>query len=119
VAITKGVILNISSNSDVYERGERYYRDGKLLSYNANEGADGVITVSACVEGNYKNYEVSLKLDSVGTLSGYACSCESHSIWRGACKHVVAVLFAQLEGYSHMFSVENMRRAAQKLSDSL
>ena len=117
--ITKGVILNVSSNTDVYERGERYYRDGKLLSYNALEGSDGITTVSASVEGNYKNYDVSLKLDGAGALSGYSCSCESHSIWRGACKHVVAVLFAQSEGYSHMFSAEKMNRYAQNLNDSL
>jgi len=117
-AITKGTILNISSNSDVYERGERYYRDGKLLSYNATEDMDNT-NVRASVEGNYKNYEVSLKLDSAGALSSYSCSCESHSIWRGACKHVVAVLFAHAEGHARMFSAEKMRRHAKDLTDSL
>ncbi|MCL2386283.1 MAG: DEAD/DEAH box helicase [Defluviitaleaceae bacterium] len=118
-AITKGTILNISSNADVYERGERYYRDGKLLSFNATEETEGVTTIRASVEGNYKNYEVSLKLDSVGALSGYACSCESHSIWRGACKHVVAVLFAHAEGHARMFSAEKMRQHARNLTNNL
>jgi hypothetical protein len=118
-AITKGVILNISSNTDVYERGERYYRDGKLISYNATEDTGGVTSVRASVEGNYKNYEVSLRLDDVGALSGYACSCESHSIWRGACKHVVAVLFAHAEGHARNFSAEKMRRHSKDLTDNL
>ncbi|MCL2577412.1 MAG: DEAD/DEAH box helicase [Defluviitaleaceae bacterium] len=117
-AITKGTILNISSNADVYERGERYYRDGKLLSYNLMED-NGTTAVRASVEGNYKNYEVSLKLDGVGALSGYACSCESHSIWRGACKHVVAVLFAHSEGHARMFSAEKMRRHTEILTNNL
>ena len=118
-AITKGTILNISSNTDVYERGERYYRDGKLLSYNATEDVDSNTNVRASVEGNYKNYEVSLKLDSAGALSSYSCSCESHSIWRGACKHVVAVLFAHAEGHARMFSAEKMRQHAKNLTNSL
>jgi len=118
-AITKGTILNISSNSDVYERGERYYRDGKLISYNAVEDVDSTTNVRASVEGNYKNYEVSLKLDSAGALSSYSCSCESHSIWRGACKHVVAVLFAHAEGHARMFSAEKMRHHAKDLTDNL
>jgi len=118
-AITKGTILNLSSNADVYERGERYYRDGKLLSYQATEDTDGTTQVRASVEGNYKNYEVSLKLDGVGALSGYACSCESHSIWRGACKHVVAVLFVCAEGHTRIFSSEKMRLHAQDLTNNL
>ena len=118
-AITKGTILNLSSNADVYERGERYYRDGKLLSYNAVENPNSETTIRASVEGNYKNYEVSLKLDNHGALSSYSCSCESHSIWRGACKHVVAVLFAHIEGHAQMFSAEKMRQYARTLTNNL
>ncbi|MCL1844009.1 MAG: DEAD/DEAH box helicase [Defluviitaleaceae bacterium] len=118
-AITKGSILSISSNADVYERGERYYRDGKLISYTATEEESGFTSVRASVEGNYKNYEVSLKTDGLGALSGYACTCESHSIWRGACKHVVAVLFAHSEGHSRMFSAEKMSNHARALTDNL
>jgi len=118
-AITKGMILNLSSNADVYERGEKYYRDGKLLSYNAVEDTGSTTVVRASVEGNYKNYDVNIKLDSVGALSSYSCSCESHSIWRGACKHVVAVLFAHAEGHARMFSAEKMRQHAKLLADNM
>ncbi|MCL2048934.1 MAG: DEAD/DEAH box helicase [Defluviitaleaceae bacterium] len=117
--ITKGAILNLSSNVDAYERGERYFREGKLLSYTATEGADGTITVCSIVEGNYKNYNVSLELDSAGALSGYSCSCQSHVIWRGACKHVVAVLFAELEGSHIVFSEARMKIHAQRLTNNL
>ena len=118
-AITKGMILSLSSNQDVYERGERYYRDGKLLSYNAVEDSGGEATVRATIEGNYKNYEVTLKLDVKDTLTSYVCSCESHSIWRGACKHVVAVLFAHAEGHARMFSAGKMRQHAHALTNKL
>ena len=118
-AITKGMILNLSSNQDVYERGERYYRDGKLLSYNAIEDLSGEKSVRATIEGHYKNYEVTLKLDAKEALTSYVCACESHSIWRGACKHVVAVLFAHVEGHARMFSAGKMRQHANTLVNKL
>ena len=117
--LTKGAILNLSSNPDVYERGERYYRDGKLISYKLSEDTTGDTLIRATIEGNYKNYEVVLRLNPDNTLSHYSCSCESHSIWRGACKHVVAAMFAQAEGQSPTFSEEKMRQHAKTLTDNL
>jgi len=101
----------------VFDRGERYYRDGKLLSYNETE--DTEFSIRATVEGNYKNYEVVLKPDTKGSLTTYECSCESHSIWHGACKHVVAVLFAYLEGHARSFSAAKMRQHANALTVQL
>ncbi|MCL1878469.1 MAG: SNF2 helicase associated domain-containing protein, partial [Defluviitaleaceae bacterium] len=117
--ITKGAILNLSSNTDVYERGERYYRAGKLLSFTAEEETGETTVVRASVEGNYKNYDVTIRLDSANAPSAYACSCESHSIWRGACKHVVAALFALSEDKTRSFSSEKMNIHAKRLADSL
>ena len=79
-ALTKGAILNLSSTPDVYERGERYFRDGKLISLKLSEETEGDALIRASVEGNYKNYDVVLRLSPDGTLSHYSCSCESHSI---------------------------------------
>ena len=118
-ALTKGAILNLSSNPDVYERGERYYRDGKLLSYKLSEDTEGDTLIRATVEGNYKNYDVVLRINPDGALNHFSCSCESHSIWRGACKHVVAALFAQAEGQTPTFSPEKMRQHAKSLTDTL
>ena len=118
-AITKPHILNISANKDAYERGEKYYQDGKLISYNEVDLANGGLNVRACIEGNYKNYDVSLKIDRHGVLTNHTCTCESYSIWRGACKHVVAALFANLEGHARMFSAERMKQHAAQLAKSL
>ena len=118
-AITRGIILNLSSNTDVYERGERYFQDGKLLSYGQQPNPKGGSVVRGGIEGNYKNYNVSVLLDDGGALVSYTCSCESHSIWRGACKHVVAVLFAAMEGGTQNAAVEVKRRADTELTDAL
>ena len=117
--ITKGMILDLSSNTDVYERGERMYHDGKIASYKQLEEPTGETVVRAQVEGNYKNYDVLLRLDQTGALSHYSCSCESHSIWHGACKHVVAVFFARLEGQHSLFSAERMNQHARLLNDTI
>ena len=117
--VTKGMILSLSSNQDVYERGERYYRDGKLLSYDVVEDSGDETNVRAIIEGNYKNYEVTLKIGTKGALISYVCACESHSIWRGACKHVVAALFAHAEGHARMFSAGKMRQHAHALANKL
>jgi len=117
--ITKGMILNLSSNQDVYERGEKYYREGKLLSYNATEEPNSETSVRASVQGHYKNYEITLKFDTKEALATYTCSCESHSIWRGACKHVVAVLFAHMEGHARVFSAGKMKQHANALTTKL
>jgi superfamily II DNA or RNA helicase len=118
-AITKGTILNLSSNPDVYERGERYFREGKLLSFKTQAGAEGGSVVRSGVEGNYKNYDVTLKINDDGSLEQYNCNCESHNIWRGACKHVVAVLFAHIEGRVCLLSADTMRKHSADLTETL
>ncbi|MDR1665231.1 MAG: SNF2 helicase associated domain-containing protein [Clostridiales bacterium] len=118
-ALSRGSILNISSNADVYERGEKYYRDGKLLSIRTQELDGGLTQIKAQVEGNYKNYEVSVTLESSGAVKTYTCSCESHNIWRGACKHVVTALFAVSEGRCSTQSSEKLSQTARGLTDAL
>ena len=118
-AITEEFILEISCSRDAYERGERHYREGKILSYSEAGDAGGGLRVKASIEGNYKNYDVSLKISHSGGLEGHGCSCESSGIWSGACKHVVAALFAHAEGYARAFSAEKMTRRARALVDGL
>ena len=117
--INKGYILNISSNADVFARGEKYYKDGKLLSFKDNDEADGGKLVKASVEGNYKNYDVSVKLEPDGVIKTYSCTCESHNIWKGACKHVVAVLFSLIEGNTAALAPEVRQKNTRSLADSL
>ncbi|MCL2500152.1 MAG: DEAD/DEAH box helicase [Defluviitaleaceae bacterium] len=118
-AITKGTILNLSSNEDVYERGERNFREGKLLTFKTQDNPEGGLLVRSTVEGNYKNYDVTLKIKEDGSLGDYTCGCESHSIWRGACKHVVAVLFAHVEGRGGHLSAETMKNQSEALANTL
>jgi len=109
-SITKDMILNISSSNDAYERGEKMYLEGKLLAYNAAKATSGDTNIRASVEGNYKNYDVSIKINPAGAIGSYSCSCEAQSIWQGACKHIIAVIFAHVEGHASNFSADKMRQ---------
>ncbi len=72
----------------IVSRGEEYYKQGKVLSFERNGNL-----VSAKVEGSgSKAYEVTLtfkKTDGTTLASSY-CSCPYYD----DCKHIVAVLFA-------------------------
>ena len=113
-SITKGDILRICANQDVYDRGQRYYNDGKIISY--TQSKEGV---TAVIEGHYKNYNVGLVLDKGQGVSSYTCSCASHSIWQGACKHVVAALFALFNGQGGILTPAQMRKKASTLANKL
>jgi len=115
-AFTKDTILALSSNEDVYNRGEKYYQSGKVISYSALEDASSAIVT---VEGNYKNYDVTLKFNSDDTLESSVCSCQGSAIWRGGCKHVVAALFAYMENHASSFSTGKMRQHARNLTQKL
>ncbi len=116
--ITKGSILGIASSPDVFTRGERHYREGKLLVIDV---LDDDQTVVVKVEGNYKHYEITYDFDGDGKLKSYRCNCESQSIWTGACKHVITGLFGLMEGKfqesvsSQMFAaVKNLNKTMEK-----
>jgi len=103
----------------VYDRGERYFRDGKIISFALAEDVNAEPTIRSTVQGHYKNYDVTVTLDTKGGVKTYGCSCESHSIWRGACKHVVSVLFAHAEGSTRFVSASRMRRYVNELTTKL
>ncbi|MCL2665930.1 MAG: SNF2 helicase associated domain-containing protein, partial [Defluviitaleaceae bacterium] len=116
--ITKGTILSVSSNADVFARGERYYREGKLLSVQSEAQGDAII-IRATVEGNYKHYDVELWLDAQNNLIKYSCNCESHNIWRGACKHVVTAMFSLSEGNFNTQKTSGLQKNVKTLTDSI
>ena len=118
-AFTKETILELSSNQDVYNRGERYFQTDKIISYKIdNENADSDFSVTATIEGNYKNYNVYLKFENKDSLERYECSCQSGTIYKGACKHIVAALLSYVENHTKL-SAGKMRQHARALTAKL
>ena len=113
--ISSDTIISVSANEDVYTRGENYYREGKIVAFHAKR-QDTETVVKASVKGNFRNYDVNLHFDSKGEITEYNCSCAGKSIWQGACKHIVAVLFAISDGRT---STDKKRQDQESFTDTL
>ena len=100
----------------MFSRGEIYYQSGKVISITFDN--DNTLA-NAIVEGNYKNYSIILKFNRSGELKEYKCNCQSSTIWRGACKHIVAALLAVLDINSELSGKSAMTRLSRKLVDNL
>ncbi|MDR0999571.1 MAG: DEAD/DEAH box helicase [Clostridiales bacterium] len=109
-------MLQLASNADVYARGEAYYQGGRVLSFTQSQNG---LSLSAGVEGNYRNYTVNIDFDESGQIERYKCNCSAHSIWRGACKHVIAALFALLDAKNTATHELRAGRFAKELTETL
>jgi superfamily II DNA or RNA helicase len=114
--LTKGFILSLASNADVFSRGEIYFHSGKVVSMSLE---DDNTLAAVTVAGNYKNYIVILRFSRSGELDEYKCDCQGSAIWRGACKHVIAALLALLDSKDELSDQSAMTKLARKLSDNL
>ncbi|MCL2617624.1 MAG: DEAD/DEAH box helicase [Defluviitaleaceae bacterium] len=89
-----GRIQSLSTDDKVFRRGQQYYNDGNVADMRIEErDEDGGNVVFAKVEGSAgRVYSVSLMFGRQGMLQSYGCNCDAASIWKGACKHVVAAM---------------------------
>lgn len=94
--IDKKDILQVSSSADVYRRGVRYFEENRV-KYISYEKRDTEVLVNATVDGNYKSYNTKIRFDKSGVLLSHSCNCQSHEIWKGACKHVVCTMLKVYE----------------------
>ena len=96
VLIDKEEIKDLASNNKIYMRGRNIYNaKGRIgpIFYNPDR-----LLVSAKVSSLSGNvYDTFIRLNNNGTAAGAACSCASFGIFKGACKHVVALLLDLLD----------------------
>ena len=84
----KDITIRSLANDSAYERGVRYYQQGRVLDFTQKE--NGVYR--ARVEGK-KAYKVEIRLSKKGDgVEDYSCNCPAAELYLGACKHTVAVL---------------------------
>ncbi|MBD1371353.1 SNF2 helicase associated domain-containing protein [Hazenella sp. IB182357] len=86
-------IQSQSASLRTYERGEYYYRDGRVdrIEYNSTYAY-----YRSLVEGQ-QAYEVMIYMESNG-VDVCECSCPAFNSYEGYCKHIVATLLAILYG---------------------
>ena len=75
-----------------YERGRRYYRDGRVRKLYKNDA----FGYYADVQGTRK-YHVYVAIDDHGDVENFGCNCPASELYEGPCKHVVATLFEIME----------------------
>ena len=86
----KDLTIRSLANDSAYERGLRYYREGRVSELAHREGN----WYHAAVDGT-KRYEVDIHLSRKGeSVEDYICECPAAELYLGACKHVVAALKA-------------------------
>ncbi len=84
----KDITIRSLANDSAYERGVRYYQQGRVLDL--AQGERGVY--HAVVEGT-REYKVEVRLSKNGDgVEDYTCNCPAAELYLGACKHTVAVL---------------------------
>lgn len=75
-----------------YERGRRYYRDGRVRKLYKNDA----FGYYADVQGTRK-YHVYVAIDDHGDVENFGCNCPASELYEGPCKHVVATMFEIME----------------------
>ncbi len=110
INVTKGYILNLASDAATYAAGLKMFEEGEVFDVTEYDD-NGVDVVSALVQGANKQYGVYIVFDEEGGVKSYRCACSVNNIWRGACKHVVAVLFSCVSGFgTHNASFKYAKR---------
>ena len=84
--------IRAGANSQSFERGSSYYRDGAVSDVVRRGNL-----LTAQVSGSaYAPYEIAITLLDDGGIGGATCTCPYD--WGGYCKHIVAVLLTVLHG---------------------
>lgn len=87
---TENMIRNEASNNSVYNRGCQYYREDRVKNVKYHAASS---SFEATVMGEYP-YEVELYLGDDHYIEDYECDCEAYYQYKGACKHIVALMKA-------------------------
>lgn len=92
--LTEKKIRAAAASASAYERGESYFKSGRVRRMRVLRGNERVM-LKADVSGSYfSSYYVELILDESGSIRSADCECPAFSQYDGLCKHCVAVLLA-------------------------
>ncbi|GHV40688.1 helicase [Clostridia bacterium] len=108
-------IRNLASSSMVYERGHEYFDEDRVSAIEINE-ADEEVEVCATVFGRtFSEYSVKLTFSYGGILKSHKCDCDASMVWRGACKHIIATMFAVYRKNREILERDRIARNAEAL----
>ncbi|MFC0472986.1 DEAD/DEAH box helicase [Halalkalibacter kiskunsagensis] len=87
--LTATYILSIATNQSTFNRGINYYRLDRVADLDFEPVTD---TYFAFIDGSLL-YECEIRINGPESID-YSCDCEAAATYPGACKHIVAMLFA-------------------------
>ncbi|MDR1066406.1 MAG: DEAD/DEAH box helicase [Clostridiales bacterium] len=117
--INKGSALAAASDPSAYKAGEKYFKDGRVKNLVKLSGKGELIEVLAAdVQDGDAMHEVKLGFNQDGAFVSYSCTCGASAIWRGACKHVIAALFAVMESHNSRIEENRAAQATQRVTKS-
>lgn len=90
--VNNNTIKELAYRKSTFENGQLYYLQRRVSDLSFN---DNFNTIFAIVEGE-DDYDVEIELTSSGDILTHHCDCPAHAKYEGACKHVVATLFAAM-----------------------
>ena len=101
-----GQILALATDENVYRRGERYYNDGNVVDISVieQENPPGEVVLAKVAGSRSSSYNVRLAFRTNGMLESYRCNCDAAAIWKGACKHAVAVMLGIANQHAESFN---------------
>ncbi|MCL2674968.1 MAG: SNF2 helicase associated domain-containing protein, partial [Defluviitaleaceae bacterium] len=108
--LKNGQILALATDENVFRRGEKYYNEGNVadISVVEQDNPPGEVVLAKVTGSRSSSYNVRLAFRTNGTLESYRCNCDAAAIWKGACKHSVAVMLGianrQAESFNKAFA---------------
>ncbi|MCF8011427.1 MAG: SNF2 helicase associated domain-containing protein [Clostridiales bacterium] len=87
-SLTEEKIKDTATNLQVYLRGQEYYRKKRVINFEFSEES---LCARGIVAGS-DEYDVEACFSEDGDITGMYCDCPAFAQFRGACKHVVALL---------------------------
>jgi len=107
--ITKEDAIKIADTPAIYERGNSYYRSGKVAGIQLENDA-----IYAVVNGNYGDYQVLVTIGVNGL--NYDCDCP-YDGW--GCKHIVAVVLLFANNKEKLLSSSQKATEGETLRETL
>jgi SNF2 family DNA or RNA helicase len=90
VDISDKQIKELAPNQSVYRAGVGYFQAGKVVGLHIDPDER---KINASVTGTFP-YNVEIIMSRLGAVRDYDCTCPAFYNFPGACKHVIAVLYA-------------------------
>ncbi|MDT8860101.1 DEAD/DEAH box helicase [Alkalihalobacillus sp. MEB130] len=112
--LTATYILSIATNQSTFNRGINYFRLERVADLDYEPSSH---TYFAFIDGSLL-YECEVTIRGTESLS-YSCDCEAAATYSGACKHIVAMLFAIKEWSEERGTVSPLPSPMKKRSKML